>query len=203
MTANFYISGLITPTYTPLRRGRVAMAKKRDGSGGCGQVLLSERRFFRLHNPDTNKRTLKRAVLQVIGLWIKRLFPDIVSAPDPASEREIIENHRNTFCEGSMHRSSDRSPEMNPGPRSYCFRAENMFSGWVEKDLTDPTGGTIVMRNGIEVVRYPVFLTPTFNGGGFDFPDHDFAVFNTRCNNGVVEGRPRGIQDSARVASGQ
>lgn len=60
MTAGFYISGLITPTYTPLRHGRVAMAKKKkDGSGGCGQVLLSERRFFRLHNPDTNTRTLK------------------------------------------------------------------------------------------------------------------------------------------------
>jgi hypothetical protein len=81
MTAGFYISGLITPTYTPLRRGRVAMAKKKkDGSGGCGQVLLSDRRFFRLHNPDTNTRTLKRAVPRVIGLRIKRLFPDILSA---------------------------------------------------------------------------------------------------------------------------
>ena len=83
MTANFYISGLITPTYTPLRHGRVAMAKKKkDGSGGCGQVLLSERRFFRLHDPDTNTYA-QRAVLRVIGLWIKRLFPDIESARRP------------------------------------------------------------------------------------------------------------------------
>ena len=78
-----------------------------------------------------------------------------------------------------------------------------MFGGWVEKDLTDPTGGTVDTRNGIEVLRYPVLLTPTFKSGGFDFPDHDFAIFTTGCDNGVVEGRPRGVQDCARMTSGQ
>jgi hypothetical protein len=65
---------------------------------------------------------------------------------------------------------------------------QDMFSGWVEKNLTDPTGGTVDTRNGIEVLGYPVLLTPTVEGGGFDFPDHYFAIFTTGCDNGVVEG---------------
>ena len=65
---------------------------------------------------------------------------------------------------------------------------QDMFSGWVEKNLTDPTGGTVDTRNGVEVLRYPMLLTPTFKGGSFDFPDHDFSIFTARCDNRVVEG---------------
>ena len=77
-----------------------------------------------------------------------------------------------------------------------------MFSSWMEKKLADPTGGTVDTRNGVEVLRYPMFLTPTLEGGGFDLPDHDFAIFTTRCDNRVVEGRPGGVEDGTRMASG-
>ena len=43
MTAGLYISGLITPVYTPLQRGRVAVAKKKKK--GLGQVFQSDRLF--------------------------------------------------------------------------------------------------------------------------------------------------------------
>ena len=48
MTTGLYTFGLITPTYTPLQRGRVAVAKKKKGLGGCGQVFQSDRLFLRL-----------------------------------------------------------------------------------------------------------------------------------------------------------
>jgi hypothetical protein len=83
MTAGFYISGLITPTYTPLRRGRVAMAKKKRMAWVAVVRCFYQTVGFSVYNPDTNTRTLERAVLRAIGLWIKRLFSDIVSARRP------------------------------------------------------------------------------------------------------------------------
>ena len=65
---------------------------------------------------------------------------------------------------------------------------QDMFRGWMEKNLADPTGRAVDTRNGVEVLWYPVFLTPTIKSGGFDFPDHDFAIFTAGCDNGVVEG---------------
>ena len=63
-----------------------------------------------------------------------------------------------------------------------------MLSGWVEENLTDPTGGAVDTSDGIEVLRYPMLLAPTVEGRGFDFPDHDFTIFTTGCDNRVVEG---------------
>lgn len=80
---------------------------------------------------------------------------------------------------------------------------EDVFSGWVEKDLTNPTSGTVDASNGIKVPRYPMLLIPTFEGGGLDFPNHDFTIFTTGGDDRVVEGRPGSVQDSASVASSQ
>jgi hypothetical protein len=81
MTAGFYISGLITPTYTPLRRGRVAMAKKKR----MGRVAVV-RCFYQTVGFSVYTTQIRIHVRsneqcsRVIGLRIKRLFPDIVSA---------------------------------------------------------------------------------------------------------------------------
>lgn len=81
--------------------------------------------------------------------------------------------------------------------------SKDVFSGWVEKNLTDLTGGTINTRNGIEVRRYPVLLAPIVESRGLDFPNHDFPIVTTGCDDRVVEGRPGSVQDSSGVTSGQ
>ena len=49
--------------YTPLRRGRVAMAKFWLKPGCDWQMFQFNHLFLHLHNPDTDTRTVERAVL--------------------------------------------------------------------------------------------------------------------------------------------
>lgn len=81
--------------------------------------------------------------------------------------------------------------------------SQDVFSDRMEEDLTDPARAPIYPGDGIEVPRNPVLLTPPFESIGFDFPDKDFAIFATGCDDGVVEWRPIGVEDGSCVTSGE
>ena len=72
MTTGLYISGQITPTYTPLQRGRVATAKKKKAWVAMIRCF-NPAVCFSASKTDTNTRTLERAGFWVISLRIKKL----------------------------------------------------------------------------------------------------------------------------------
>jgi hypothetical protein len=81
--------------------------------------------------------------------------------------------------------------------------SQDVFSGRMEENLTDPARTSIYPGDGIKVPWSPVLLTPSFESIRFDFPDKDFTIFAAGCDDRVVEGRPIGVEDGSCVTSGE
>jgi hypothetical protein len=79
--------------------------------------------------------------------------------------------------------------------------SENVRRSRVEYDLTDLAGRRIDTRDGIEVLRDPALLPPAFKCRSLDFPNHDLAILTTRCDDGIVVGRPIRVKHGSGVAS--
>lgn len=80
-------------------------------------------------------------------------------------------------------------------------RSENVVRSRVEQNLADTFRRHLNAGDGIKVLRFPVLLPPPFEHGILHFPDHDFAIFGAGRDDGVVEWRPVGVEDSGGVAA--
>jgi hypothetical protein len=73
----------------------------------------------------------------------------------------------------------------------------------MEQNLAHLTRGDVDARNRIEVLRFPILLTPPLKRRRFHLPDADFTVFSSGSNDRVDMRGPVCVKDGGGMTTSE